>query len=537
MVIAALMLVPQALAIGVGLDGASGSSSTTFSSTNGNSVDMTTQLSAQGMDNSGAAKMGVGVGGNIYNKWVSGDQKQTAYTYAYLDANVIYSYSFSGASTSSTATASMEVTALPITGAAAQANYFLMGGFAFNSKDYAATLVKGRLTDNTAVAPIVNNGGSITYKNSLFASASKVTATETFYGKNLEQLRAETWAERGNLASEVVDKEGTDAMWANVIANTNFAGPYYNQAAWQDSNELYAGQFMETDNLGAFAGEQVTIGSNRPYTAQASLTANTATSSQSVAFTVPLTSPASACPYFSSYALKGDLMTGSDAKADLNYDGAAGSSVTYSSKSTASASQQTSTQTKDVKKIGTTTTGTLSRAASNDYSNAIVSKQQLTINIGTGGLNPSYLSGTDSATTKKGSASATLKVTQCIGEDIQRTISADSDNADYHAAVASTIPAPGSLTNSLSGTTTATATLKGASVASAGKWTVTLCADTTASGGAVGSNFHRASTASTKNGALTWNLVEDKAANTGTTKKTYQFTEKATSTSTGLTAL
>jgi len=472
------------------------------------------------MDTSGDIKLGVG--GNIFNSWSSSDKKCVAYAYAYLNPNVVYTYSFGGKSSSTTATATMELKAFPLNDGGASPDYFMLGGFAYNTKDYAATYVNGLLTENTAATG--NNGGEITYKNSLFASPAKVSATETFSGKNLEQLRAETWAERGNLANEVVDKAGTDLMWIDIATTPAlFRGPYYAQASWQDSNELYAGQFFETESLG-FSGAQVTIQASKPYTASASLSGNTATAAQSFALTIPAASPAGTMPNMDSYALKGDLTTGSDAATNFNYDGAVGSSLTYSAKSTASASQQTATQTQDLKKAGLTA-GLMTSATSNDYANEIISNERTTVNL-VGGLATCSLKGSDSATAKTGSASVTQKITQIVGEDIQRAVTTDSNLADYHATAGNTIPAPGLATNTLAGQSTATATMKGASIN--GKWSA---------GNAVGSDFQRTATATSQNGALTWNLVDAKPINAGTTKKTYAFTEKAEATATGLKVL
>jgi len=92
LVLAALMVIPQALAMDIGVSSNSASSSTKFSSTTGNSLDTTTTLSKLAMDNQGSLQLGQG--GNIRSSWSSSDGKSTACAYGYFDANIMYTYSF-----------------------------------------------------------------------------------------------------------------------------------------------------------------------------------------------------------------------------------------------------------------------------------------------------------------------------------------------------------------------------------------------------------------------------------------------------------
>jgi hypothetical protein len=256
--IAALMVLPQALALDVGFSVPGGSTNLKFSSTPGTSVAVQNTGTTNGLASSGALIAGNGEL-RQYFEWVSTDGLAKAAAYAYLEDSESYTYDFNGGNTPSSAWASLKFSAT-------DTNHFLLGGFACNPSDYAGTLVSGE------------SAGTINYHNRLSASASKVTAAQSFYGTDFADLEATTWAESGYLDNEY--------GWSK--ANGYEADPF-------DTGEWHPdpGYWYESAPTDALASEQYIwldycsiINPGKPYKAAASLDMNEAASFQSVTINV-----------------------------------------------------------------------------------------------------------------------------------------------------------------------------------------------------------------------------------------------------------
>jgi hypothetical protein len=256
--IAALMVLPQALALDVGFSVPGGSTNLEFSSTPGTSIAVQNTGTANGLASSGALIAGNGEL-RQYFEWVSTDGLAKAAAYAYLEDSESYTYDFNGGNTPSSAWASLKFTAT-------NTNHFLLGGFACNPSDYAGTFVSGE------------SAGTISYQNSLYASTSKVTAAQSFYGTNFADLEAAAWAERGYLDNEY--------GWSK--ANGYGADPF-DTGEWHPDPGYWYGS-ASTD---ALASEQYIwmdycsiIKPGKPYKAAASLDMDEATSFQFVTINV-----------------------------------------------------------------------------------------------------------------------------------------------------------------------------------------------------------------------------------------------------------
>jgi len=506
------MVLPQALAIEINAAGPSGSSRTSFSSTEGNTVSLNTQANGQSSQTTGSLKLtDSGVGGQVYNDWYSSDGMSTAVSYAYFDTNVLYTYTAGGSSGPKTATATINVYAKALPLSLTNANDFLFGGFAENNVDYAGTFVSGRLNDD--LAPITKPG-TINYQNSLYASPSKVSAASTFYGNNLEGLESATWAERGNIANEARTKTETDLMWADVLANVGFRFPYLAPVTWQDSNIIYSGQYMQ-DRI---TGNDVTIKSSTPYKSSASLTSNTATSSQAVTLSTDST------VYLESFALNGDGATiGSSALTSLSADGTGGvATVTYSGSSKATTAQATASQS-----VGATARNDIVKTATSVvYGEDLDSTLGLTLSNGASALTKTSFTGTDSVTSKPGTSSITSKITSSLAADIGKVYFANNNPLDYHIGGVNIITsAPlSTAASTLSGQSTLSSTQKSVSVASSGNYKAAV---------GVGSTYFRSSNVNNPNGGTVF--TDPKAAQL--TKKYYTYLEKSSATATSLTAV
>jgi len=302
-IMVAIVTLPQALAIDVNFGGAAGSTGTSYSSTQGVGISETNTVSPQSISTSGGVTTDYGAGAFAkYFERTSNDGTATAAVYAYLSDSGKYSYSMTGTAGTSSATASMKFTAGTNDDTGVRVGNFLLGGFAYNEDDYAGTYFTGRAAD------------SLTYTNSVSASSSKVSATETFYGKDIEDAAAMTWAERGQLDSEALDEddvynEDTDTgMWAdvkNTYANNQqgtiayLGAPYYGMDA--DNNQLYSMEYFST--------QSGTITSTGAYTAKATLSGNVASSSSKGTVTGGDSSLGYTSTNFASYALSGDTTT------------------------------------------------------------------------------------------------------------------------------------------------------------------------------------------------------------------------------------
>jgi len=527
----ALMVLPNALAIETGIANDAGSASSSFSSTKGNSVDMMNTMGQHSAESSGALILsGSNVGVNvpfIKNEWNSFDGKSTARTYAHFDNDVMYMYNFAGSSTATTATASEKITAF----GGAAANYFLLGGFAYNPTDYAGTYVRGALTPTT---------GIINYQNTVYAAPTRVSASETFYGTDMEELITNTWAERGNVDNEAQTDGDTQAMFNQVLLGTTVAAsddvkfPFFTAHGtdvtnpgtlgaittipatngWAEfmgpSNQLYSGQYMDTD-FNKVGGMSVDIKQATPYKASAALSANVATSSQSASFK---TANANQRISFESNAYTADDLTGLNAQTGLFAWNAANTDIVYSASSGATVAQDTATQNVRV----TRGSRVIKSATSNDLANGFQATESLQ---GSNLLTAlaTNMAGTDSAIAKVGSASVTQKATSLSALSITRTISSRNTLENYIADVNVNTIAGGAVVSTLAGQTTAGVTSKGASVLSAGKWSANI---------AIGSAFAKTSQATYSGGVIAQN--DNKAASTARASKLYADNIKASTT-------
>jgi len=470
-VLAAVILAPSALALEVGFGGSPGSTTTKFSSSPGNSINVQNTISGDLLASAGALS-GSGDGSlEQYFEWTSWDNKEKAAAFVYLADSDYWNYAFSGTSGKNSATANLKLTADVVEGG------MFIGGFAYNPKDYAAVVLGGEGVEY------------LNYQNALSATSSKVSATQTFYGTDFDEVEAHAWAERGNLENELQTQTDVEDAWANP-----WMGPIFDWGA----NELFSSQSMYLD-------EGTIANSKKPYKATASLSSNTASSSQSVTLAGE---EDDANVEFDNWAATGAYdfgVEGIEAGTDLEAYGISGmaNNLVYSSQSKATSTQATASQTVAVKQADTINKG----AWGSDFGNDIYADEWISVNRFTdtfvhgeydvydSGIN-SALSGTDSASAKSGYSSVTQKAT-ASGAYISKDITA-ATNEEYYANARVDIndnflisyydpledtyyvddlarnPATSS---SLSGQSTATATLSSANVQSSGKWKATIAKD------------------------------------------------------------
>jgi len=516
-VMATLVVIPQAFALSASFGGPTGSTAVSYSSALGTSINEKNSLSAQDMSSLGNVVSDYGAGAvSKYFERTSNDGKSTAASYAFLSGSGKYKYTFTGTAGANSASTSLDFAAGTDTATATRVGNFLLGGFAYNEKDYAGTYALGRAADEIA------------YKNTVSASSSKVSATEKFSGKNLEDVTAMTWAERGQLSAEVLTEadvrgDGVTAgsgMWTDVVLDYADAVNYpqgtcvYLGAPYkgmdQTNNLLYVNQLMTM--------QSGTINSATPYTATATLSGNTASSTSKATITGGNAALASTTN-FVSYALSGDLSTGYDDTTSLNINArnGASNSITYSASSKATLNSATATQTENVGKADFIQ----ANAFSNDYTRTLNTFDNVIL-AGDAAAIYATLSATDTATSKSGSSSVTQKIVSssavnlfknnyATNADLGYTVDADLTNG-YGLSIL------GTAVSTLSGTTTTSATNTGASVLSTGKIKAV-----------VGAGSALARLALADKGTSTSNLNDP---HTPATRTTYLFAEKYKASST-----
>jgi len=481
--LAALMLAPGALAVEVGFGGSPGSTITKFSSTSGNAINVQNVLSGVLLASAGDLSGSDAGPLEQYFEWNSWDGKEKAAAYVYLGDSAGYDYAFSGTSGKNSATASLTLSAEGVEGG------LIAGGFAYNPKDYAGVVTRG------------NDADTFNYKNALSATSSKVSATQTFYGTDLVVFDAYTWADRGNIDTEALDEE--DILYLKDIYG--YIGP--GAFGWDyEANQLFSEQ---TASL-----HEVSIDAKKPYTATASIASNAASSSQSVTLTGEEYEEDEELGYsaFASSAMIGGYESGKYAYTYLTANGLTNKdkNVVYSASSKSTATQVTASQTADVKEAN----NIYKSAYAYDYANELYANEysdvgryywqgivdetgEIVYSQYDSGI-VSALSGSDSATVKAGSASVTQKST-ISGAYLVRNIWAQK-SGDYYSGANTNIfgeidvdvydpvndveftnywarqPAAAS---TLSGQSTATATLSSATVQSSGKWKATVAKDNT----------------------------------------------------------
>jgi len=481
--LAALMLAPGALAVEVGFGGSPGSMITKFSSTSGNAINVQNVLSGDLLASAGDLSGSDAGPLEQYFEWNSWDGKEKAAAYVYLGDSAGYDYAFSGTSGKNSATASLTLSAEGVEGG------LLAGGFAYNPKDYAGVVAWGDEAD------------TFNYKNALSATSSKVSATQTFYGTDLEGFDVYTWADRGNIDTEALDEE--DILYLKDIYG--YIGP--GAFGWDnEANQLFSEQSVYLD--------EVSIDAKKPYTATASIASNAALSSQSVTLTGEEDEEDEELGYsaFASEAWTGGYESGKYAYTYLTTTGLTNKdkNVVYSTSAKSTATQATASQTADVKEADYISKSAYAYDYANElytseysyvdryYWQNIVDETGETVYSQYDSGIASALSGSDSATAKAGSASVTQKST-ISGAYLGRSIWAQK-SGDYYSGASTNIfggigvdvydpvsdaeftnywanhPAAAS---ALSGQSTATATLSSATVKSSGKWKATVAKDNT----------------------------------------------------------
>ncbi|MFZ2471894.1 MAG: hypothetical protein WAW52_08140 [Methanothrix sp.] len=428
----AALILPQALAISSGIGGDGGLTYSNFPSTAGTTVNVKNTLSQNGLSGSGMATITGGGSLEEYYEWVSTNGLATAAAFAYLDDSDTYSYDFNGGRSTSTAWASLDFSAT-------EADNFFLGGFAFNPNNYAGTFVAGDYAE------------SINYKNYLYASSSKVSATESFYGRDFEDLEAYTWAERGFTDAEwkdVVDVADAYDYWddGGSFDEDDMPEPGYYGAADGPANAIVSEQYMYLDDASI-------LNPFKSYKAAASLYMNAATSSQSVSLNGADDEDWGADVEFGSWAQLGDWYdedAGFEAYAWMEADGVTEklNNVVYSSSSKATTLLATASQSASVYAADWIET----EADSENYDDELDAYARLYIDTeseedqywdpemdgGAGGWVyeeyesgiPSSLIETDSATAKKGSASVTQQITKASGAYLYKYVSADNEVYD-----------------------------------------------------------------------------------------------------------
>jgi len=514
-ILAAIVALPQALAIDASFGGSTGSTGTSYSSIPGVSISETNSVSSQSASTSGGVTTDYGAGAvSKYFERTSNDGTATAAVYAYLSDSGKYSYSMTGTAGASSASANLKFTAGTNDDTGVRVGNFLLGGFAYNEEDYAGTYFTGRAAD------------SLTYSNSVSASSSKVSATETFYGKKIEDAMALTWAERGQLDSEALDEDDVyneDAgtgMWADVLSTYSTYGqgtiaylgaPYYGMDP--DNSLLYSMEYFST--------QSGTITSSAPYKATATLSGDTASSSSKGTVTGGDSNLAYTSTNFASYALSGDTTTGYDAQSSLStlYRSGTLNSVTYSGSSKATTSSATATQTASAKKADFIQ----SSSQSNDYTNTLTASDSLML-VSDGSTNYATFSGSETAASKAKSTSLTQKIVSSSAVTIYKSNYAENTDSAYIADASTAnglgLAISGSAVSTLAGTTKTTASASGVSIASSGQMKAVLGADST---------FVRAANVA-RGSSVTSSLLDDPASDD--LKTTYKFKENYKVTST-----
>lgn len=413
------MILPQALAINIGFSVPAGSTDLQFSSRPGVSVGVNNVGNTNVLGGSGSIESLAGGDVSQYYEWISTNGLAKAAAFAYMQDSDYYKYQFTGTSGSTYAAANLKFSAT-------NADQFLLGGFAYNTRDYAGALLSGDWAD------------SIKYSNSLYASGSKVSATQSFSGTDFEDLEAYTWAERGNLDDEFTEEDDIDPAVTKIWAPQ----PGFIYADERSSDSIISEQYMYLDSASI-------LNPFKPYKATASLYRNTASSSQSVAFNGA--DDYDADVYLISVAMFGDLDNtdgGFGAYAGLFANGVTEklNNVVYSSSSKATTALATSSQSAsvyqadEISKIaeGINFDDELISFESTDvdrYSSQSIwnptSEQWEYKTIDSGIF--SSLIGSDSATAKNGLCSVTQQLTKASGAYIRKYTTASNNVLDYYA--------------------------------------------------------------------------------------------------------
>ncbi|MFZ2470813.1 MAG: hypothetical protein WAW52_02610, partial [Methanothrix sp.] len=343
---------------------------------------------------------------------------------------------------------------------------------------------------------------SIKYSNSLYASGSKVSATQSFSGTDFEDLDAYTWAERGNHDDEFTDEADIDP----AVTNDWYPQPGFIYADESSSDSIISEQYMYLDSASI-------LNPVKPYKATASLYRNAATSSQSVALNGA--DDGDAYVYLYSVSMFGDLVNddcGFGAMAGLFANGVTEklNNVVYSSSSKATTALATASQSASVYQAD----GISKIAEGIDFDDGLFSYEYTYVDrysyqsvwnptseqweyktIDSGIF--SSLIGSDSSMAKDGLCSVTQQLTKASGAYIGKYTEASNSVFDYSVTDSAeifgqinvgytnatgvektdTLARVPQRASTLSGKSTATATLKSAAIS--GNWKASIAKDLT----------------------------------------------------------
>jgi len=195
-IIAALVLLPQAMAFSSGFGNAHVSTTTLMDLGIDSSFNSAETLSGNTLSGELEADTDEADWVNQFHSATSTDGRATVATYAYMSTPGTWSYKYDNSNTRTSATIWETVEATDATNV-------LFGGFAYNQKDYAAVQVWS--WDDSVV-------GAINYRNDLFASNKEVKASQSLDAEGAN-LGMEAWSNRGNKKNEATDEDAILAIW------------------------------------------------------------------------------------------------------------------------------------------------------------------------------------------------------------------------------------------------------------------------------------------------------------------------------------
>lgn len=376
---------------------------------------------------------------NEYHEWTTTDGRRAA-VYAYMDKPASYDYSVKGGICSCGSLVALESVKVD------NANNILFGGFAYNQKDYAAVQTVG-------------SADKIVYSNLVGAKSSKAVASQDLSGDGMN-LDVVSWTERGDFENEIVDKAGVEKVWSGGSPK----GPY------DLDSDLFSSQSVIIEE-----------GTIKSYSSSASLSGNTAATSQSADVLN------ADCVQFFGHA-KGVSKYGNTAGIDARVEG--GEETIYSAKLQSASGKVTASQTIDAKKADMIGHSAWAGSSGDGISYDASARGRVTKYEDLGSAVPveilASVKGSFSATARDGYASVTHKM-DATGGHIARNIEAHGNGFDVNAYTSmfeefqrggADVERVPETANKLSGQSTATASLSSASIK--GSWKASLAKDLTA---------------------------------------------------------
>jgi len=217
--LAILVSAPGAMALSSSFGNGQASTSGTYSIGTDGSFDQVSTLTSSTLNSMGSASDANSI--DEYWQWTSGNLKNVAVTYAKANNLASYSYSKSGTVTQTKATAKESVKAT--NDVSSGTSSLLLGGFAYNKADSTEpdedTYYAGVVTAGT-----LGSGATISYKNSLYATSSKVSAAQSYSAGAGSTLESWAWAELGGAADEALTSDDIDAAWEAGDLSIFYAG-------------------------------------------------------------------------------------------------------------------------------------------------------------------------------------------------------------------------------------------------------------------------------------------------------------------------